>query len=238
MTWPWEIVERDHELQNPTSAEKILLLGDYVRLTSESRVLDIACGKCGPARILAATHGCRILGIEKLEAFAHEARQRNAAAGLDHLIDVRTADAADVPLEAEAWDAALCLGASFVWGTMLEAAAALAPAVRRGGFVAVGEPFWRQPPGDAEPEGYVDLEETIERLERAGLRLTGLIAASDEDWDRYESLHWRATEEWLAEHPDEDGADEFRARHLAHRHEYLGVHRDRLGWAIFVGRKN
>jgi cyclopropane fatty-acyl-phospholipid synthase-like methyltransferase len=70
MTWPWEIVERDHELQNPTSQDKIRLLGDYLRLTSESRVLDIACGKGGPALILAETYGCRILGIELRPAFA------------------------------------------------------------------------------------------------------------------------------------------------------------------------
>ena len=30
MAWPWEIVERDHVIQNPTSAEKILLLGDGI----------------------------------------------------------------------------------------------------------------------------------------------------------------------------------------------------------------
>jgi hypothetical protein len=46
--WPWEVAERDHEIQNPTSAEKILLLGSYLRLTAESRVLDVACGKGGP----------------------------------------------------------------------------------------------------------------------------------------------------------------------------------------------
>jgi hypothetical protein len=34
--------------------------------------------------------------------------------------------------------------------------------------------------------------------------ITGIIAASDDDWDRYESLHWRALEEWLAEHPDDE----------------------------------
>jgi cyclopropane fatty-acyl-phospholipid synthase-like methyltransferase len=116
--WPWEIVERDHELQNPTSAEKIVLLGEYLRLGSESRVLDIACGKGGPAALLASTYGCRILGIEVRPAFADEARDRIASAGVEQLVEIRTADAAAVELEPEAWDAVLCLGASFVWGTI------------------------------------------------------------------------------------------------------------------------
>jgi hypothetical protein len=39
MAWPWEVIERDHEIQDPVSPEKIRLLGEYLRLTSESRVL-------------------------------------------------------------------------------------------------------------------------------------------------------------------------------------------------------
>nr|MBA2383751.1 class I SAM-dependent methyltransferase [Actinomycetota bacterium] len=123
MTWPWEIVERDHDLQNPTSPEKIRLLGEYLRLSSASRVLDVACGKGGPALILASTYGCRIHGIEVRPTFADGARARIAAAGLDELVEIQTGDAAEAPLEPEAWDAALCLGAAFVWGTIADAAA-------------------------------------------------------------------------------------------------------------------
>jgi SAM-dependent methyltransferase len=236
MPWRWDVAERDHDIQNPMSAEKIRLLGDYLRLTSDSSVLDIACGKAGPALVLAAAYGCRILGVERLPAFADEARRRISEAGLDALIEVRTGDAREFKLEPAAWDAAICLGASFVWGTMAEAAPALAPTVRPGGFAAVGEPFWhRWPlPDGIDAQGYVGLEETVARLERAGLALTGMIAASDDDWDRYESLHWRAIEEWLAEHPDES----FRAEHDGFRRDYLSAHRPLLGWAIFVGRKS
>src|ERR671927_361105 len=116
--WPWEVVERDHEIQNPTSPEKIRRLGDYLRLSAESRVLDVACGKGGPALVLAGTYGCRVRGIEVRPAFAEEARRRAAAAGLESLVEVQTADAARVELEPDACDAAICLGASFVWGTI------------------------------------------------------------------------------------------------------------------------
>jgi SAM-dependent methyltransferase len=209
MPWRWDVAERDHDIQNPTSGEKIRLLGDYLRLTSDSRVLDVACGKAGPALVLAAAYGCRILGVERLPAFADEARRRIAHAGLDALVEIETRDARELLLEPEAWDAAICLGASFVWGTIAETASALAPAVRAGGFVAVGEPYWRRwpLPEGTDPQAYVPLEETVARLEAAGLALTGIIAAADDDWDRYESLHWRAIEEWLAEQPDDDSEE-------------------------------
>ncbi len=239
MAWSWEIVERDHVIQNPTSAEKIRLLGDYARLTPESRVLDIACGKCGPATILASTYGCRILGVERLAAFADEGRARVSEAGLEELVEVRTGDAADFPLEPETWDAVLCLGAGFIWGTIANAAATLAPAVRPGGYLAIGEPYWRQPrPADGPYAEYAELPETVERFVGSGVALTGIIPASDDDWDRYESLHWRAVEEWLdAERGNPDAAD-VRARHERFRDEYVRVTRAVLGWAIFVGRKS
>jgi SAM-dependent methyltransferase len=211
------------------------LLGDYLRLDSESRVLDVACGKAGPATILASTYGCRILGIEVPPAFADDARNRIAAAGLEQLVEIRKADAAEVELEPEAWDAALCLGASFVWGTIAEAAKILHPAVRAGGFAAIGEPFWRDwpLPERVDAEDYVGLEATVARFEAAAFATTGVIAASEDDWDRYESLHWRALEEWLAGHDE----PEIRARHEAYRSKYLAYQRALLGWAIFVGRK-
>lgn len=99
MPWPWEIVERDHDLQNPTSPEKIRLLGDYLRLSRRRRVLDLACGKCGPATILAETFGCRIVGVEQRQAFAEEGRARVAAAGLEQLVDVQAGSAAALRLE-------------------------------------------------------------------------------------------------------------------------------------------
>jgi len=240
VAWPWEIVERDHEIQNPTSPEKIRRLGALMRLTSGSRVLDVACGKAGPAAILAETYGCRISGVELRPGFADEARVRIAERGLDSLIDVQTGDASELILEPEAWDAALCIGAAFVWGTIADAAAALRPAVRPGAFVAIGEPFWRQwpLPEGIDAETFVGLEDTVERFERAGLATIGILAASEDDWDHYRSLHWRAIEEWLSEHPDDVEAEAIRVQHARRRRDYFRFERALLGWAIFVGRKD
>jgi hypothetical protein len=83
----------------------------------------------------------------------------------------------------------------------------------------------------------VSLPETVARLESAGLRLTGIIAAGQDDWDRYESLHWRAVEEWLAANPAHTDAAAIRDRHRARLAAYLEHERRLLGWAILVARK-
>ena len=232
-TWH-ELVERDHDLQNPTSAEKIRLAGVYMRLTPQMTVLDVACGKAGPALILAREFGCRIHGVDVSAVFIDEARRRIAAAGLDGLISVELADAAQVS-EWPSCDAALCLGAAFVWGHIGDAAAALREIVGSGGTIAVGEPFWREtgrqgrpPLTTATENGLVDLPQTVARFEAAGVDLTGMVAASEDDWDRYQSLQWRAAVEI--------GGNEVMEQHLSRRESYLRARRAELGWAIFTGR--
>ncbi|HSS53800.1 MAG TPA: methyltransferase domain-containing protein [Gaiellales bacterium] len=239
MEWPWEMVERDHVIQDPTSWEKIRLLGEYVRLTADSKVLDMGCGKAGPAVVLAEAFGCRILGVELREVFAAEARARVKERGLERLIDVRTADAVSFALEPDFYDVAMAIGTCFIWGHIEHAARALVPAVKRGGYLALGEPYWRSEPAvgvDREP--FVSLPETVARLESAGVHLTGIIAASQDDWDRYESLHWRAVEEWLAANPGHADVASIRDRHRASLAAYLEHQRPLLGWAILVARKH
>jgi SAM-dependent methyltransferase len=159
-----------------------------------------------------------------------------AAAGAG-VVEIVEADAREFPLSAEAWDVALCLGATFVWHDLAGTLAALVPAVRPGGHVAVGEPYWREPPPGEEDLGYVDLAQTVRRFESGGLVTVGLVGASSDDWDRYESLHWRAVESWLAEHPDSPDASELRRANDQHRREYVEVRRDRLGWMLLAGLK-
>lgn len=238
MQWPWEMVERDHVIQDPTSPEKIRLLGEYLRLTADSQVLDMGCGKAGPAVVLAEAFGCRILGVELRDGFAAEARKRVKERRLEALIDVRTADAASFNLEPDCYDVAMAIGTCIIWGHIGHAARALAPAVKRAGSLALGEPYWRsEPPEGVDREPFVSLPETVARFESAGVRLTGIIAADQDDWDRYESLHWRAVEEWLAANPAHPDAAAIRDRHRASLAAYLEHRRPLLGWAILVARK-
>ncbi len=239
MPWYHAVAERDHELQNPTSAAKIRQLGERLRLGPGSRVVDLACGKAGPALILAESFGCSIVGVERAPEFVAGARERVDAAGLAGQVEIVEGDAAAFELESEAWDAALCLGASFVWHGLDGTLEALAPAVRPRGHVVVGEPFWRTwpLPEGIDDLGYLPLRETVGRIEAAGLALVSLIASSEDDWDTYESLHWRAVEEWLAEHPGDPDAPTIRARNEASRDAYFRHERALLGWAIFVARK-
>ena len=167
MTWWYAVVEARHELQNPTSPEKIRELGERLDLGPDSHLLDIASGKGGPALLLAEIFGCRLTCVERSPEFVAVARERTAAAGLEDRIEVVEADAATYELGR--YDAALCLGASFAYGGLVPTLERLRSAAP---LFAVGEPYWREwpLPAEADSDGeervaedeFLPLSETIE----------------------------------------------------------------------------
>lgn len=240
-TWWHAVVESQHELQNPTSPEKIIELGRRLGLGPDSHVLDIASGNGGPALLLAENFGCRLTCVERAPEFVATARARTAAAGLEDRIEIVEADAADYELGR--YDVALCIGATFAYGGLVPTIERLRPTAP---LLAVGEPYWRVWPLPAAPEAggeertdegeWLPLLETIERIESAGVRVVSFIASSEDDWDRYESLHWATLDEWLAANPEHPQAEEFRAKGAANRARYLDWERAAMNWAIFVCR--
>ena len=217
------------------------MLGRRLGLSPDSHVLDIASGRGGPALLLAREHGCTWHGIEISPAFHAVAVERAAKTGLADRVTFELADAAEATHEPESYDAALCLGASFVYGSLADTVDALAPAVRPGGHVVVGEPYWRRLPlpDDYEDrrEPWTTLEGTVVAFETSGLSVVSVIASSEDDWDRYETLHWQAVERWLADNADDPDAPDIRERHERYKRNYLRHQREYLGWAIFVGWK-
>src|SRR5262249_52493427 len=56
-------------------------LGKLAGITADMAVLDIGAGIGGPARILAATYGCQVTGVDLSESFVDAARYLTARTG-------------------------------------------------------------------------------------------------------------------------------------------------------------
>jgi hypothetical protein len=217
-----------------------VLLGDGLCLVFRTVVLGFACSTfCAPVE-LARAFGCTVEGVELAPEFHAAAEERAAAEGLADLLSFRLGDASAERLAPGAYDAALCLGATFAFGGLGPTLEALRPCVRPDGNVVVGEPYWRTWPLPADfadrDAPYALLEETVATIEAHDLRVVGVIAASQDDWDRYETLRWRSVEEWLTENGDDPDAAGVRSMHQRGKGAYLRHGRDVLGWAIFVCR--
>ena len=152
-------------------------------------------------------------------------------------------DARSYRIEPGAFDIAACIGATWIGDGLAGTARMLLPAIRPGGLVLLGEPFWHEPPPpealeamDMGPDDYVSLADTAARLEEAGLELLEMVLADHDSWDRYEAPQWRAVSDWLAANPDDEMHDEMRRFRDRNRRAYLQWGRRYLGWGVFVTR--
>jgi SAM-dependent methyltransferase len=230
-------IERYHTIQNPTSVEKLDLLGEYCRIGDGVSILDVGCGKAWLLRRWASRWAIRAVGLEINPAFAAEARAQSVAQGVDRRIQIVEGPALAYPAQPSSFDVVLCIGASFALGDFERALPWMARHARPGGIVAIGEPFARELPFPEPTRALYgtmerSLAATVERLKAHKLSPIGLIEASVDDWDRYECLHWQAAHAWAAENPDHpDRARMIDGKDMAH---YLEFGRRYLGWAIFV----
>ena len=63
--------------------------------------------------------------------------------------------------------------------------------------------------------------------------LLALVSNGDE-WDRYETLQWRAAARYVAANPDDPDVAYLVERMDRSRHEYLHWGRETLGWALYL----
>lgn len=240
----FDITHREHVVCNPTSEEKLARLVGLLRLPAGARVADIACGKGELLIRLAEAYGVRGVGVDLSPFFAAEARRRLRERVPDAAVEIREMDGADFrPDEPRSLTLASCLGASWVFGGHAGTLDALAGMVAPGGWLVVGEPYWRREPA-AEYLAAAELaRDTIgthadnaEAGESRGLELVSTIASSPDDWDRYEGLQWLAAAEHARRHPDDADLPELRERVAREKRAYLRWGREALGWAICLFR--
>lgn len=78
-------------------------------ITADMSVLDVGSGIGGPARFVAAAHGCRVTGIDLSEPFVDAARYLTGRTGQDGQVSFMTASALDLPFGDGGFDLVLLL---------------------------------------------------------------------------------------------------------------------------------
>ena len=79
-------------------------LASAAGLEPSSRVLDLGCGIGGPARYLAATFACKVIGVDLSPAFIDAATYLTARCGLPERVTFQVGDALHLPFENAAFD--------------------------------------------------------------------------------------------------------------------------------------
>jgi SAM-dependent methyltransferase len=76
-------------------------------ITAQMSVLDVGSGVGGPSRFLAATHGCRVTGVDLSEPFVEAARYLTERTGQSGQVSFQAGSALALPFEDTTFDAAL-----------------------------------------------------------------------------------------------------------------------------------
>lgn len=233
-----DISERDLELINPTSAEKIITVGSFAGLAPGKRLIDFGTGTGEPLALWADYFGISGIGIDIRPLACERAREKMKKRGVKDRVEIVCENGAEYAFTPHSFDVVCCLGASFIWGGFQPTLQAMARAAAPGGKLIIGEPYWHRQP-EAGDEAQQDIEvhteyELLQIIRQEGWELAYVVRASRDDWDRYEAGNWQGLLRWLQENPDHPE----RQVVLDHLREiqdwYLRFGREFLGWAIYV----
>ena len=136
------ISHRYMDILNPSTSEKIIKLGKLLKLKKGNRVIDFGCGCAEPLILWAEEFGITGIGIDISEDFCDRARKKLAVRGLSDQIEIVCSPAADYVFEEGAFDAATCIGATFVFGGYQQTIQAMKRAVHQNGRLGIGETHW------------------------------------------------------------------------------------------------
>lgn len=82
-------------------------LAKLAGITADMSILDVGSGVGGPARFLAATHGCRVTGVDLSDPFVDAARYLTERTGQSGQVSFQTASALELPYDDGRFDAVL-----------------------------------------------------------------------------------------------------------------------------------
>ncbi|MDJ0894517.1 MAG: methyltransferase domain-containing protein [Alphaproteobacteria bacterium] len=184
--------------------EATLELFGKLELADGHHVLDIGSGIGGPARWMAAKHGCRVTGIDLTEAFCAVAQALTAQLGMEDRVSIHIANALDLPFEADSFDAAysqnVAMNIPDKAGYFAEAFRVMKPGALFGTTLIVrgdgGDPFFPVPWATEPSVSFLTSEQDIvDGLEQAGFDLVSLSDESETSLAHSERMRERAQRE-------------------------------------------
>ncbi len=231
------ISHRYMEILNPSTPEKIIQLGNLLKLKKGSRVIDFGCGCAEPLALWAEKFGITGIGIDISGDFCDRARDKLVKRGLSGQIEIVCSPAAEYVFEDEAFDAATCIGATFVFGGFQQTIRKMKQAVNQNGRLGIGETHWLSShvhPEYAQKQTNTRTEsELAQFIRNEGFELEYIIRSSRDEWDMYISDSWYGLVRWLEENPNHPDREQVFKHFRTDQDDYLQFQSQYMGWAMY-----
>lgn len=121
-------------------------LTDACSITTQTKVLDIACGKGTSAIYLAKTFGCRVVGVDISPELIEDAKNLARKKKMEHLVQFQQADALDLPFPQNEFDATISQAVLVLVKNKKKVVQEALRVVRPGGSLGWIELSWKKPP--------------------------------------------------------------------------------------------
>jgi len=232
-----------HDPLDVATAETML---DNVPLQAADRVLDVGCGRGELLVRIAERFGASGLGIDLSDELVATARRQAESRAPRVALTFEACDASELVAIDEGYAFAACIGATHALDGFERTLLRLTDLVRPGGWLAIGEGYWRQPPSaellevlGATADELTDYRQTSAAGERLGLELAWVTHATAQQWESYEQTYAANADRYAAAHPDEQGIELVRERGaMARRRRALAaVEGEGLGFALMLWRR-
>ena len=158
-------------------------LAELAGIESTDRVLDLGCGIGGPARLIAASRGCRVIGVDLSEGFVEAARYLSLRTGQQQRVEFHAGSALALDFADASFDVVLLQHVAMNIADRprlyREIRRLLAPGGRFATYDVVrgeGEALYPAPwARDSRDSFLLDAQATRETVEAAGLRVRAWV---------------------------------------------------------------
>lgn len=233
----YNIAERHQDLINPTSDEKVILLGKKAHMNKSTRIIDFGSGCGWPMILWAKQFGISGIGIEFRERSQKRSVELAGEHGVDKKLEFILGDASEFKFAPNSFDIASCLGASFIWDGFRSGLQAMKKAIKPDGRILFGEPYWltdNVPPEYAAKEKFHTELELMQIVNDEGFDMAFMVRSSRDEWDRYETANWEGLISWVWENPDYPEKQEVIDKLHEWQDDYFRYGRKYLGWAVYI----
>ena len=236
------IAHRDHDYCNPVAAAKIERILDLMPLDAGSRVLDLGCGRAELALRIIERFGSTVVAVERSSFMLDAARERAEWTGALAKLHLDDSDIRAFRADPETFHLSVMLGAGGIDGGIAGICRTLKGWTKPGGYVLVGEGYWKQKPagdylavlGGGDAGTLLDHRGNVQAGIDAGLVPLHAVVSSDDEWDEYEWKYSRAIERYAGEQPDDPDVPAMLERIRRWRDAYLRWGRDTLGFGVYL----
>ena len=235
------IAHRDHDYCNPISAAKVERLLDLLPLDASSRVLDLGCGRAELSLRIIERFGSTVVAVDNSSMMLDAARERAEWTGALAKLHLDDIDIREFRADPETFHLSVMLGGGGIADGMAGICRQLKEWTKSGGYVLIGEGYWRQRPHvdylallESAPGEFLDHRGNVRAGIDAGLIPMHATTASIDEWDEYEWKYCRSIERYAREQPGDPDTPAFLERVHRWRDGYLRWGRDTLGFGLYL----